>query len=216
MGKIKILIADDHKMVREGLKDLLEKHADLTVVGEAADGLMAIEQAKKFAPDIIIMDISMPGLNGIEATRQILATNDKIKVIALSMHSDRRFVFESLKAGAKGFILKECAFEELVSAIKLTLEDKIYLSSKITDVLVKDYVSSKAGDSSSAFSMLTSREREVLQMLSEGCNTKDIALKLNVSAKTIETYRLQLMNKLDIHSIAELTKYAIKEGLTTV
>lgn len=216
MGTIKIFIADDHRMVREGLKTLLERHEGFTIIGEAADGLSALHQVKTLAPDIVIMDISMPGLNGIEATRMILAENSSARIIALSMHSDRRFIFESLKAGARGFILKECAFEELVHAITTTMEGNIYLSSKITDVLVKDFVASKASDANSAFAILTPREREVLQMLSEGCTTKAMALKLGVSAKTIETHRLQLMNKLGIHSIAELTKYAIKEGLTTI
>lgn len=216
MDKIKIFIADDHKIVREGLKTLFEKQSGFVVVGEAANGRLTVSQAKQLSPNIVIMDISMPELNGIEATRQILAQNSSIKIIVLSMHNDAHFVFEMLKSGAKGYILKECAFEEVVRAVKAVLNDKIYLSENISDTLVKDYISSKSGDSHSAFSKLTAREREVLQMLSEGNNTKDIASRLSVSTKTIETHRLQLMSKLNVHSIAELTKYAIKEGLTSV
>jgi DNA-binding NarL/FixJ family response regulator len=162
------------------------------------------------------MDIVMPNLNGIEATRKIVAKTPGIKIIALSMHSDRRFVVEIIKAGASGYLLKDCAFEQLAHAIGDVAAGKIYLSPKITNILIKDHVHIFPQSEFSVFSILTRREREVLQLLAEGKATREIASKLDVSVKTVETYRKQIMDKLDIHSIAELTKYAIREGLTSL
>jgi DNA-binding NarL/FixJ family response regulator len=158
----------------------------------------------------------MPDLNGIEATRQILANNPEVKVIALSMHSAKRFVVEMLKAGSSGYLLKDCAFEELALAIRTVIANKVYVSPGITDMMIKDYVYNLSKTEFSVTSILTSREREVLQLLAEGKTTKQIALSLNVSVKTIETYRQQLMHKLNLHSVAELTKYAIREGITSL
>ncbi|MBM4137622.1 MAG: response regulator transcription factor [Nitrospira sp.] len=213
---IRIILADDHKIVRNGLRALLEKKPDMEVVAEAADGRTIVQMAKELSPDVIIMDVAMPDMNGIEATRRILDTVPKTKVIALSMHSDIRFVIEMLKAGASGYLLKDCAFEELTNAIRVVTGNRTYLSPELADSVIKDYSRLISKENLSVFSLLTDREREVLQLLAEGEATKEIAIKLGISIKTVETFRKQIMNKLDIHSIAELTKYAIREGLTSL
>jgi DNA-binding NarL/FixJ family response regulator len=213
---INILLVEDHQIVREGLRSLLEKQTGFRVVAEAEDGRAAVQVAREMALDIVIMDVSMPDLNGIEATRQILAHNPDTKVIALSMHADKRFVVQMLRAGASGYVLKNSAFGELELAIRTVLANRTYLSPKMADLIVKEYVHHLANAEPSVFSILTPRELEVLQLLSEGKTTKEIAFSLQVSVKTIETYRQQIMAKLGVHSIAELTKYAIREGLTSV
>ncbi len=212
---IRILLADDHKIVRQGLRTLLQKEPDMEVVAEAEDGRASLKLAQELAPHVVIMDVGMPDLNGIEATRQVLAESPNIKVIALSMHSDRRFVVNMLKAGASGYLLKDSAFEELASAIRAVMTNKTYLSPGVSDVVIKDYIAGPKPDNS-AFSVLTAREREVLQLMAEGRSTKQIADRLIVSIKTIETHRQQIMSKLDMHSVAELTKYAIREGLSSL
>lgn len=213
---IRILLADDHKIIREGLRSLLEKDPELEVIAEAGDGTTTVKLARKLKPEVVIMDITMPDLNGIEATRQIMAELLNVKVIALSMHSDRRFVVGMLKAGASGYLLKDCAFDELIHTVHTVVSNRIYLSPGITDIVVDDYLRQMSTTNSSVTSMLTNREREVLQLLAEGKTTKQIADHLYLSVKTIETHRRQIMVKLDIHSIAELTKYAIREGLTSL
>lgn len=213
---VKILIADDHKIIREGLRALLEKEPDMEVIAEAQDGIDALKQTKKLTPDVVIMDIGMPAMNGIEATRQIVSQVKGIKVIALSMHSDRRFVLQMLEAGASGYLLKDSAFEELVTSIKTVISNQPYLSPKVTDVVIKEYLYNAGRNEKTAFKVLTAREREVLQLIAEGKSTKQIASGMNVSVKTVETHRQQIMEKLNIHSIAELTKYAIREGLTSL
>ena len=211
---VRIVIADDHRIVREGLRHLLEKRTDFKVVAEAADGEAAVRLAKELSPDVVILDISMPGLNGIEATRRILAEGPGVRILALSMHSDRRFVIETLKAGASGYLLKDSAFDELARAIEVVMARGAFLSPAITEMVVREYVAQAGADESAAFSVLTPREREVLQLMAEGESTKEIAARLAVSVKTVESYRQQIMEKLDLHSVAELTKYAIREGLT--
>jgi len=213
---IKILIVDDHKITRQGLCSLLENEDDIKVVGQAEDGRAAIELAREFLPHIIIMDVSMPGLNGMQATRQIIKEFEDIKVIALSMHSDTLFVCEMLKSGASGYLLKDCAFEELVNSIRTVIAGKVYLSPSISGVVVDDYLHTLSKKEPLASDVLTDREQEVLQLMAEGESTKQIALKLHISIKTVETHRRQIMNKLGIHSVAELTKYAIRKGLTSL
>ena len=213
---IKILLADDHKIMREGLRALIEKQGDIAVIGEADDGRTTVRLAQELLPDIVIMDINMPGMNGIEATRQIISRDSRTRVIALSVHSNKCFVSEMLNAGASGYLLKNCASHELVNAIRAVFSNRSYLSPEITDIMIKDYKDMLSKENLSVFSLLTQREREVLQFISEGKSTKEIAGYLHISIKTIETYRKQIMEKLDIHSIAELTKYAIKEGLTSL
>ncbi len=214
--KTKIVIADDHKIMREGLKALIEKQPDMEVAAEAQDGLTATKLARKLMPHVIVMDIGMPEMNGIDATRQIISENKDIKIIALSMHSDRRFVLEMLKAGASGYLLKDSAFEELVTAVHTVMTGQSYLSPRITDIVVKEYLYNLPKNESTVFTVLTVREREVLQLLAEGKSTKQIASTLNLSVKTVETHRQQMMDKLEIRTVAELTKYAIREGLTSL
>jgi len=210
----RVLLVDDHAMIRQGLCSLLEKQPDIEVVGSVEDGRKAVDIARELAPDLVIMDISMPNLNGIDATRKIIGEMGDVKVIALSIHSSRHFVAEMLKAGASGYILKECLFDELVEAIKTALNGGIYLSPKITGVIIDDYVKRLSTQYQPEGPVLTEREREVLQFLSEGKSTKQIATQLHVSAKTIESNRRNIMDKLGINSVAELTKYAVREGLT--
>lgn len=213
---IRIIIADDHQIVRQGLRTLLEREPDMNVVAEAEDGRKALTLVREIIPQVIVMDVEMPDLNGIEATRQIISEFPQVKIIALSMYSDSRFVTNMLKAGATGYLLKDCAFEELAQAIRLAMANRIYLSPGVADVVVKDYVNNTPPPPVSVFSVLTAREREVLQLLSEGKRTSHIAELLHISTKTVETHRQQLMHKLGIRSVAELTKYAIREGLTSL
>lgn len=212
---MKIIIADDHKIMREGLRTLLEKNDGFEIIAEAGDGRTTVRITEELTPDLVVMDTIMPDLNGIEATRQIIARNPKIKIIALSMYSDKQFVMQMLQAGASGYILKDCAFKELVYAIQSVVDGYIYLSPKINTILLKEQVFEPKEVSSSVFTLLSAREREVLQLIAEGKSTKEIANSLFVSIKTIETHRQQIMSKLKIHSIAGLTKYAIREGLTS-
>lgn len=213
---IKVLLADDHKIIRDGLRSLIERHPEMEVVGEAEDGRTTVQLARALEPDVVIMDISMPDLNGIDATQQIVKDVPGVKVIALSMHSDKRFVVGMFKAGASGYLLKDCAFDELEQAVKTVLADQTYLSPKIATVVIKNYVPQVATEDTSAFSLLSAREREVLQLLAEGKTTKQIASELFLSVKTIETYRQKIMDRLDIHNLADLIKFAIREGLTSL
>ena len=213
--KTTIVIADDHQIMREGLRSLLEKQSSLEVVAEASNGRECVELARKLKPDLVLMDIGMPDLNGIEATRQVHAEAPGVKILALSMHSDRRFASGMLAAGASGYLLKDSAFQELNEAIATVLAGRVYLSPDITGVLMEDYVQ-RLNEESTPFSVLRPREREVLQAMAEGQSTREIAEALHVSVKTIETHRQNIMNTLDIHSVAELTKYAVREGLTSL
>lgn len=212
----RILLADDHQMIREGLRSLLSKEPGMLVVAEAADGRDAVRLAVDLTPDVVIMDLSMPDLNGIDATRQIIAKTPQVKVIVLSVHADQRFVMEMLKAGASGYLLKDRAFEDLVLAIRDVLANRTYLCREISELVVGEYVRNLKQTDSSAYSVLTAREREVLQLFAEGSSTAQIAERLNLSVKTIESHRQNIMEKLNLRSIAELTKYAIREGLTTL
>lgn len=210
----KILLADDHQIMREGLVALLEREPGLQVVGQAEDGRAAVQLARKVNPDVVVMDVSMPDLNGIDATRQILEENRQIKVIALSMHADRRFVKGMLQAGASGYLLKHSASQELIKAIKVVMANRVYLSPEVAGVVVEDY-KAPAPDTS-AFAVLTPREREVLQLFAEGKTTRQIAATLHLGLKTVEAYRRQIMEKLSCQSLAELIKYALREGLTSL
>jgi two-component system, NarL family, response regulator NreC len=214
--KIKILLADDHKIMREGLKTILEKQPEFEVTGEASTGKEAIDVAIEKNPDVIIMDINMPDLNGIEATLRIKHEKPSIKILALSMHDDRKFLINMLKAGASGYLLKDCASDELIDAIKVIRKNRLFISPDLVDDMVRDFVMSAKISDLSVFSILTKRERDVLQRISEGRSTKEIAFDLNVSVKTVETFRYKIEDKTGLHSIAELTKYAIREGITTL
>lgn len=214
---IRLLIADDHKLMRDGLRALLEKEPDLSVVGETDNGVATVNMVKKLNPHVVVMDVSMPDLNGIEATRKILADNNNIKIVALSGHTDESFVREMLTAGASAYLLKHAAGEELMRAIRTIMKGKTYISPEVAHGVVKAYVElSKPQKENSAFVVLTDREREVLQKTAEGNTTKDIAGSLEISIKTVETHRRNIMEKLQIQSVAELTKYAIRAGLTSL
>ncbi len=215
--KIRVLIADDHQIVRDGLRSMLEKEPDMEVSATVEDGRATVRTVEELKPDVVIMDISMPGLNGIEATRRITRDFPAIKVIALSMHDDGRFVINMLKAGASGYLLKDCAFKELSKAIHIVAKTgKSYLSPDITDVVVQSYVTGASEPEPLLYSTLSPREREVLQLVVEGKTSSQIAEILYVSVKTVETHRTQLMHKLKINNLPDLVKYAIKEGIISV
>ena len=213
---VRVLIVDDHAVVRQGLRALIESRTDMSVVGEAANGRMAVQLARDSGPQVVVMDVTMPDMNGIEATRQLVKGAKRTKVVALSMHSERRLVIEMLRAGASAFVLKEYVFDELLHAIHSALADHKYLSPKLVGIMVDDYARKAVPGEPSPASALTAREREVLQLLAEGATMRGISLKLHVSMKTIETHRKNVMRKLRTHSIAELTKLAIREGLTSL
>jgi len=214
---LKILLADDHRLMRQGLRELISKHIGFEIVGETEDGAQTVRQASKLLPDVIVMDLTMPGLNGIEATRQVLAANPKTKILALSMHSDVRMVTEMLRAGANGYLLKDAAADELIRAINAVSRGQTYLSPAVAGTLVQKHVRRPAGEGEeTAFTLLSAREREVLQLLAEGRKTQDIAKQMCISAKTVETHRRNIMQKLNLHSMADLTKYAVREGLTSL
>jgi len=210
----RVLLADDHKILRQGLRTLLEQEKDIQVVGEADNGRSSVKLTSELAPDVVIMDVAMPDLNGIDATRRINEADPRTRVLALSMHSDGRYVRGMLQAGARGYILKDCAAEELTHAIRTVMAGRVYVSPGVTGTIVNDYVRQLAAADGPP--TLTHREREVLQLLAEGGSTANIAAGLHLSVKTIETHRKRIMDKLDLRSIAELTKYAIREGITTV
>ncbi|RPH93548.1 MAG: DNA-binding response regulator [Lysobacterales bacterium] len=211
---VTILLADDHRIFRAGLRPLLAAQPDLAVIAEADDGLRALELARELKPDIAVLDITMPGLNGLEVTRHLAQEAPTVRVIILSMHSDRRYVLEALRAGARGYLLKDAGFEELLVAIRAVHDGRVHLGTAVGEQVIRDYVQlSRTGDSG-VFAVLSGREREVLQLLAEGLATKEIADRLTLSVKTVESHRKSVMDKLGIHSIAELTKYAIREGLT--
>lgn len=213
---IRILIVDDHQIFREGLRSMIEKKPGITVVGEAESGKTAIELARELLPDIVIMDIVMPDMNGIETTRRLTESLPQVKIIGLSMHDDVRFATEMLKAGASGFLLKDCAFEELVDAINTVKAESVYLSPKTREDMIRDYISLLSKGNQSAVSVLSAREQEVLKFIAEGKSTKEIAAHLGVSVKTIETHRLNIMEKLGIKNMAELVKYAIRQGISSL
>lgn len=216
---MRILLVDDHKMMRDGLRAVLEREPDLHVVGEAADGHEAIEQAAALSPDAVVMDISMPGLNGIEATRRIVEGHPGMKVVGLSINVDRRYVHALFDAGAVGYLLKNAASEELIQALRVVARNQHYVSPAVAGTVVEGFVRRAASAQPVAQpspTELSSREREVLQLLAEGKTSKEVAQRLGVAVSTVETYRRGITSKLGLYSVAELTKYAIRHGLTSV
>ena len=213
---IRILIADDHKIMREGLVSLIRKQPGMEVVGEAEDGRQAVRLAEELAPDVIIMDVSMPGMDGIEATRTILQKNPRIKIVVLSMYSNKRFLVEMLRAGALAYLLKEHAFKELILAIQSVLDNRIYLCAKMTAIVVEDFSERVVKGERPASPVLSDRESQVLKLLAEGQSSKEIALHLKKSSKTIDAYRRQIMTKLGTDNLAELVKFALREGLISL
>ena len=214
MKQTRVIVADDHRILREGIRTLILRHKEMAVVAEAENGRETVRLARELSPDVIIMDITMPGMNGMEATRQILAEQPGIKVIALSMHSDKRFVANMLNAGASGYLRKDCAADELIEAIGTVMKGEIHLSPKIVGVVAKDFAKPGEVLEEPDSVRLTSREHEVLQLLVEGKSTKEMADILDISGRTIEKYRKNIMEKVNVRSLSALTKYAIREGIT--
>ena len=214
MSKIRILLADDHTVIRIGLKLLLERQPDFEVVGEADDGLAAGKLAAQLEPDVIVMDVAMPNLNGIEATRQIVTAHPKIAVVILSMHSDESYVMRALKAGARGYLLKDSAEAELIQAVRTVVTGKSFFSAVVSKMLLEDYVRNlQQRGIEDSYDLLTPREREVMQLAAEGKSNKESAAMLNLSAHTVETHRTNLMQKLNLHSAPELILYAVRKGI---
>jgi len=212
--KTTILLVDDHPIFREGLRSLIDKCDTATVVGEAGDGVEAVRLAGELKPDLVIMDLTMPVMNGIDATREITKKNPGIRVLALSMESDRFFVVEVLKAGATGYLLKDTAFAELSDAVAAVAQGETYLPRKISTLLVKEFLQCIPEDMSLVYESLTPREREILQQIADGKSIKEIAYHLGISYKTVENQRQIIMQKLKLFSVAELTKYAVRHGLS--
>jgi len=210
---LRILVVDDHNLMREGLRLLAERNPDMTVVGDAADGRSAVRLAKELAPDVILMDIGMPDLNGIEATRQILATAPNTHILVVSMHCDKRIVPEAIKAGALGFVPKDADAEELMTAIRTVAEGRAYLSVRVSSALV-DGLAGQSDPAATSRPQLTSREKEIVQLLAEGNAMKEIAATLHISVKTVEAHRRRVMKKMGLGGTAALTKFAVREGLT--
>jgi len=213
---IRVLLVDDHTIMREGLKSLLDQATDIDVVAQASNGVEALQKVEECCPDVVVMDLTMPQMGGIEATGRIVAAHPDIKVLALSMIQDKSCVVECLKAGAKGYLLKDCAGEELLGAIRILAAGESYLCASITELVIREYTQLAAGSPSKATSSLSKREQEVLQLMADGKSTKEIAFTFGVSVKTVDVQRSSIMKKLNLYSIAELTKYAVREGLTTL
>jgi DNA-binding NarL/FixJ family response regulator len=214
--KVRVLLVDDHKMMREGLRVLLAGAPDIEVVGEACDGRAALDLVRTLTPDVVVMDVGMPEMNGVEATRQIRTAHKRVRVIALSTHTDRRYVHHMLDAGACGYVLKIAAHDELLRAVRAASQGRAYLSPEIAGLVVERSTSPRVGNDTSAYSTLGAREREVLQLVAEGKSSPETARKMHISIKTVETHRRNIVQKLGLHGTAELTKYAIREGLTSV
>ncbi len=213
--KIRIILADDHHIMRDGLRAILERHENIEVVGEAGNGRTVVDLAARLAPDVVVMDIGMPDLNGVEATRRITNSAPDVKVIALSTYSDKQFILEMLDAGASGYMIKSTASDELLRAIQAVHGNKTYLSPDVAGAVVSTYLDRQGSVQPPVGGVLGPREREVLQLLAEGRTSRQIAQCLDISVNTVDAHRRNIMHKLDMHSIAELTKYAVREGLTS-
>jgi two-component system, NarL family, response regulator NreC len=214
MAHLRVLLADDHTIMRQGLRLLLERQPDITVVGEASDGRQCVELAEAENPDVVIMDVGMPNLNGIEAARQIVAKRPHVAVAILSMHSDESYIIRALKAGARAYLLKDSAESDLIAAIKAISEGKSFFSPAISHILVEDYMRElERKGAEDSYELLTAREREILQMLAEGKSNKEVANILNLSLYTVETHRTHILQKLNLHTVPELILYAVRKGI---
>ena len=214
MSQVRIFLADDHTVMRAGIRLVLERQPDLHVVGEASDGRETVNAIERLHPDVVVMDIAMPNLNGIEATRQILANGVAVSIVVLSMHSDEEYVLRALKAGARGYLLKESAEADLIAAVRAVISGKSFFSPAVSRLLVEDYVRQlQDRDIEDSYELLTTRERETLQLVAEGKSNKDIANLLNLSVYTVETHRSNIMEKLNLHGVPELILYAVRKGV---
>ena len=214
MAKTRILLADDHRLVREGLRSLLEKLPSIEVVAEASDGLEALELLKATRPDIVLMDITMPRLSGVEAVRRISKEYPRTKAIVVSIHAAEEYVWQALRAGASGYLIKDADASELATAIQAVMNGETYLSPRVSRTVISNYFE-RTGNSQGPLERLTPRQREVLQLIAEGQNTKAIAPTLKISVKTVEAHRLQMMKRLDIHDVPGLVRYAVRSGLVS-
>jgi two-component system response regulator NreC len=213
-GKIRVLLADDHGIVRQGVKMILSNEPDIEVVGEAEDGLQAVEMAKRLKPDVAVLDISMPGINGIEATRQIKAALPSVQTLALTMHADDTYVFQLLKAGGSGYVLKRAAATDLVQAVHAARRGEAFLYPAVAKAVVADYLKRlQSGEGRESYDGLTEREREILTLVAEGTTNQEISQKLYISVKTVQTHRTHIMEKLNLHDRTMLVRYAIRKGL---
>jgi len=211
---IRVLLADDHAVVRDGVRALLEKQADMAVVAEAGDGREATRMAEECSPDVVVMDIAMPSMNGIEATRRILTAHPHAAVVILSMHQDESYVLRSLKAGAKGYLLKDSLRSEVVDAIRAVAQGRSFLTRKVSRMMQEDYIREiEQRGLEDSYDLLTDREREVLQLAAEGKANKEIAAVLNIGLTTVETHRTHILQKLGLHSLPELILYAVRKGI---
>jgi two-component system, NarL family, response regulator NreC len=216
MALIRILLADDHTVVRDGLRALLEKQVDMTVVAEAADGRESVRLAEEHSPDVVVMDIAMPNMNGIEATRRIMEHNPGCAIVILSMHQDESYVLRSLKAGAKGYLLKDSLRGDVIDAIRAVSQGRSFLTRKVSRLLQEDYVlQMERRGLEDSYDLLTGREREILQLVAEGKANKEVATFLNISLTTVETHRTHILQKLGLHSIPELILYAVRKGIVS-
>ena len=218
MPKIRVLLVDDHPVLRVGLRTLLESEPDMEVVGEAGDGQEAVELARRLCPDVVVMDIAMPGVNGLEATRRIRAMDDceALKVLVLTVHAQERYLFPVLQAGASGYVLKSAADTELVTAIRVVANGGVFLYPSAARMLLEDYLHrARLGEEKDSYETLGERERDVLRLAAEGYTASEIAERLSLSVKTVETYRARIMEKLGLHSRADLVRYALRRGLLT-
>jgi two-component system, NarL family, response regulator NreC len=214
--QIKILLADDHTVMRNGLRLLLERQPNLSVVGEASDGRETVRLAAALCPDVVVMDIAMPNLNGIEAARQIVGASPATAIVILSMHSDESYVVRALKAGARAYLLKDSAEGDLIAAIHAISEGKSFFSPAISRILVEDYMRQlEQKHVEDTYELLTAREREILQLLAEGKTNKEVAAMLNLSIYTVETHRTHILQKLNLHNVPELILYAVRKGIIT-
>ncbi len=214
MKKVRILLADDHTVMRAGLRALLERQPNLEVVGEAADGRQTVELASSHVPDVVVMDIAMPNLNGVEATRRMVSKQPTISVVILSMYSDESYVMRALEAGARAYLLKDSAVTDLIRAIEAVSQGKSLFSPKISRILAEEYIRAlRQKGVADSYELLTPREREILQLLAEGKTNKEVATSLNISVYTAETHRGNILQKLNLHSTAELVLYAVRKGI---
>jgi two-component system response regulator NreC len=216
MNMIKVVVVDDHTILRQGIKALLDNQEGIEVVGEAKDGREALKIIEETLPDVILMDIAMPGLNGLEATRRIKKKFPKTKVLVLTMYTNEEYIFQILNAGANGYLVKETAFQDLISAIKAVYRDEAFMSPSISKKVISSYMQRAQEDEKETCDILTTREREILQLIAEGNSSKKIAEALFISPKTVETHRTHIMDKLNIHNRTDLIKYAIRQGIVDI